>query len=75
MSKKHKYTGPIIRVSVTVGPKGVRTATLQQRAHVDTKTGYETWEDVRPLTITPDGEIVLSEDIPSSILLAGVIEA
>src|SRR5260221_12632514 len=57
---KHKYTGTMFRVS-TIGSNGcIVSAVLQQRTGFDLVTGRETWEDVRPLTINPDGSILLS---------------
>jgi len=47
------YTGNFVRVMTTGDGKGhIFSAMLQQRTGVDAETGRETWEDVRPLTIS-----------------------
>lgn len=50
---------PIQRVNAICCNGKMCSATLQQRVSVDFATGRETWKDVRPLTVAPDGEIVL----------------
>ncbi len=57
----NRYTGRLMRTVMTTNSSGHPiNAVLQQRTGVDWATGHETWEDVRPLVITPDGKIILS---------------
>ncbi len=59
----NRYTGRLMRTVMTTDFRGHPiSAVLQQRTGVDWATGHETWEDVRPLVITPDGKIILSTE-------------
>lgn len=53
---------PIIRVSVTSLGDRLVSAVLQERISMKVEHGVhrEQWRDLRPLHVTPDGEIILS---------------
>lgn len=55
-------TYPEYRVNVMSNGKDIVSATLQQRTGVEMVDGvlHESWEDIRPLEVLPDGKVVLS---------------